>query len=223
MTLVAALISTIFFYVSLLADDSFFYFIPPTGWQPVKEEQQAASIKGSFFSPSSGMTCSSINIAEEITSLDFTQYIQAVQKRYISSKTTWRNLGAFATPAGTGTLTSIDIETPIDKMRVLQLLVPCKDRVVLLTAASPKKEFSKVYPHLITSFRSLTHTNNVESSLLSPEKLPLLQQTLQKSSLTLEALSRFLTEKFAEQGPYWQAQVLAKFLAKNQENHANVK
>lgn len=203
MILAAVLISafTSFLYQELI------YFTPPPDWTSA----QLSSGKRGFVAHSTEHTRPSLYLSVERSTLSYSDYLKSVQRIYTSiPKTSWRKIETLLTKAGSGTLTSIDMDTPHGMLRILQLLLQKQDRMIILTASTTQTQFPSYYPLLLETFRSLSYASSVQSSLQDPSKFSLLEQQLQTAPCQ-QQFARFLQETFPEQGKGWLEEVLLHY------------
>jgi hypothetical protein len=201
-----------FFFLPLLlwaeTPKDFCFFIPPKNWTLVNPSLAPSNVKIAFIAKEKKSFCPSLNFVTENTSLNLSEYLQAVRSLHIADKANrWRILGPLHTKAGKAVLTEIDTETPKGKARLLQAILLKNSVAYILTAALSQETFGLFQKEVLESFRSLSITNSFDDSLSSPEKLALFQEKKELFSeglLSLQTMQDFLSSKFPEEGPYWQ-------------------
>jgi len=156
--LIRALICALLFWDSLFATEAPLpspLFTPPKNW--TEAPLSSSSVKISFFTKGAKEFCPSVNLAEEKTSLSAERYLSAIKKMYMADPDNrWRSLGTIATKSGTAHLTSLDMEAPVGKVRILQSILIKEGVAYILTGAVLAEEFGLYQKELIESFRSLT-------------------------------------------------------------------
>jgi hypothetical protein len=150
---VVAVLTSLFFISSLLADAT---FTPPKDWKKADDSALAKSVKEAFFTKSKKEIPPSINLALEKVSLTAHEYLKAVQKTHESDpKNRWRKLGSIKTSSGTAYLTSLDTETPAGTVRILQSILLDSGTAYILTGAALQEEFPLYQKEFLDSFQSL--------------------------------------------------------------------
>ena len=198
------LIRLLLLFAPLLAEANISMFTPPKEWALVDESLLAPRVKVGFFTKSKQEFCPSINLSEEKISITPKQYLKAVQKIHESNpKNRWRSLGEIPTREGNAILTSIDTETPLGKIRLLQVIF-CKEGVAyILTGAALLEEFGKYQKEFLASFKSFRIIQNTTLE----EKARSIASTLKtKSPKGLQEALR----KETEEGGYFQLLLLKK-------------
>jgi hypothetical protein len=169
------------FTSSLVAENSYCFFHPPSGWEITDPSTLSPRVKIRFVKPKSKGFCPSINLTVESTSVSLSEYLKAVKTIHEQDKgNQWRQLGKVHTTAGVAQLTQIDTSSEWGTIRMLQLILIKEGSAYLLTAAALKEEFSKFYQEIQTSFRSLNLTNDLFQPIAQLEKKELLLEKKQK-------------------------------------------
>lgn len=132
--------------------------VPPTHWEPVDKKLLAPSVKEGFFTKSKKAFCPSLNLAIENSVLvSPEEYLRSVQKiQEEDPGRRWRKLGTLTTRAGSAFLTSIDMETPLGNVRLLQAILLREKTAYLLTGAALQEEFPLYQETFLDAFRSFT-------------------------------------------------------------------
>ena len=201
-------------------------FSPPKGWHKNPIETPSSRVKVSFFTKAKQEFCPSINLLEEKVSSSIEEYLKNIQKMYESdSNNRFRRLGTLKTRAGTAHLTSLDMETALGKVRVLQSIFLQEGIAYILTGAVLQEDFGLYQKDLTTSFRSFSLESNLydyvqnemqKSTLIN--QIQSLLSTQKKDKKHLDPFKRFVTQEFKEEGSYWQLLLLEEIEKKLSEN-----
>jgi hypothetical protein len=197
----------VFIPVFIQADISM--FTPPKAWSLVDDSLLAPHVKVGFFTKSKQEFCPSINLSEEKITITFKQYLKAVQKIHESDpKNRWRSLGEIPTKEGNAALSSIDTETSLGKIRLLQMIFCKGETAYILTGASLLEDFSKYQKEFLNAFKSF---RLMPDSILE-EKAESIASTLNKDST--KEIQKAL-KKETEEGGYFQLLLLKKLSPSN--------
>ncbi len=201
-------------------------FSPPKGWHKNPIETPSSRVKVSFFTKAKQEFCPSINLLEEKVSSSIEEYLRKIQKIYESdSSNRFRRLGTLKTQAGIAYLTSLDMETTLGKVRVLQSIFLQEGIAYILTGAVLQEDFGLYQKELTDSFRSFSLESDLYNYIQNDQqKSALIHQiqnllpTQKKDKKQWESFKRFVTQEFKEEGSYWQLLLLEeteKKLSKN--------
>lgn len=207
------LLTCLLLVASLQGKETFSFFVPPSGWDLVDPSLLSSTVKVGFVGPSKTALRPSINFVEEPTSLSLSEYMQAVRSLHVADRANrWRILGPLHTSAGKAVLTEIDTETPLGKVRLLQSILVKDGIAYILTGAMARGSFGLLQKEFIDSFRSLSITEDLSSSLISEKKSLFLEKSKLFSSglISLSELKKTLSQEFKEEGSYWQILALKK-------------
>ncbi|MBS0604435.1 MAG: hypothetical protein JSS60_05275 [Verrucomicrobia bacterium] len=157
------------------------FFTPPQGWEIADPKSLSPRVKIAFLKNTGKGFCPSINLAVEPTQVSLNEYLKAVRAIHEQDRSNhWRALGKVRTSAGLAQLTEIDSTTEWGPIRMLQLIFIKEGRAYVLTAAALKEEFSNFYKEIQTSFRSLTLTTDLVSTIPQLERRETLKQKQQQ-------------------------------------------
>ncbi len=168
------LYASIFFFLSLHGEETVNVkaeFSPPQGWVKNLSPLPSSRVKTSFFTKGRKEFCPSINLTEEKVSLSIEEYIKAVRTLYQADPDNrWRRLGTLKTKGGTAHLTSLDMQTPLGSVRVLQSIFLDQGTAYILTGAVLQEDFGLYQKDLINCFRSF-HLVSSKEAILHHENL----------------------------------------------------
>ncbi len=154
------------------------YFIPPKGWEFADPSHLSPRVQVGFVMVNKNNSFNpSLNLAiEEKVEVGMEEYLKCIKARHEKEhKNRWRDLGSFATPAGTARLTSLDTKTEGGEARLLQLILIKDKQAYILTAAASKEDFGQHHQEFEKAFRSLQLTDDLLKNLGDSAKQACLQ------------------------------------------------
>lgn len=130
-------------------------FDAPTGWRHAETPADSPYVKIFIVGTGKKGYPPSINLCIEPFSGSLQEYIKRVQKINQEEGGTWKDLGAFQTPAGKGDLSQLDLITQFGPVRMLHFILVDKGHAYIFTAAARRDEFSLYYKEFFAAIRSL--------------------------------------------------------------------
>lgn len=201
----------------------FALFCPPKKWEIVDARALSPRVTVGFVKKLGSGFSPSINLATEKIRCTEMEYLKTVRSLYEADRETrWRDVGTIHTKAGDARLTEIDMKSKWGPVRMMQMLFIRGDTVYILTAAAPKKQFSKYTDDFHQCFTSFSLEDDLLKMMQTEEELSLITNKINclketKGKLSLEknadsslwqkecsATEKFLSESFPHHGAYWQ-------------------
>lgn len=190
--------------ISSLLLAHFTFFVPPKNWKVVPPKKEP--IKVAYVGPNKGGLAPSLNLATIPITSDEALYIEKVIERFNKEpKQRCFKIGDFKTKSGRAHLLQIDVEKCYGKMRIWQLILMKGKEAHLMTAVAKKEDFSLYQNDFLTSFSSLSQTEDLFESINS--------DAIKTHALLLkkpQKMLKFLQKNFSHLGSYWHALCLAE-------------
>lgn len=130
-------------------------FTPPLNWLAIDPKDLSPHVKAMFVGQAKKKIPPSINLSLEPFSGSLADYLQIVKSINERHGDLWKDLGSIQIQGGEASLSQADVKSPQGTLRLLHVMILKKGTLVILTGASLKEEFSRYYPEIIASLKSL--------------------------------------------------------------------
>jgi hypothetical protein len=195
-------------------------FVPPEGWECVKNPAPSSYVQIGFLGEGDASTPfrPSLNLAIEETHLSLKEYLKVVRELHETEMNVrWRDLGQLTFHAGQGRLTELTSHSPCGEVKMLQGIFVSGGHAYILTGATLKEEFSQHQSKLLSSIRSLVLSPNLFSRIEDKAKRLEFEErfktfetlsTLEMKKAAWEKLQKRILEDFSSLGSYWHFLIL---------------
>lgn len=206
MTLLISLALLPFF---LFAKDEILLFTPPNDWKVQDPKKYSPYVTVAYAGKEEGFFRPSLNLAIEKnagTEKEFLECVNKIQKKKPKSK--WRKRSSIETNAGIAHLYEDEIITKAGAIKILQAILVKDNTAYILTGNCLIKDLLTYLPIHISTFKTLTFTNDLYSLIEEKKKAEILKDM---ESLNLKNFSTFQKKIEIEGkslGSYWQLLVL---------------
>lgn len=191
----------VFSFINLESYESspFAFFTPPPNWLIVNSEKQSPGIKIGFIASKRKIFTPALSFAIEKISHK-QAYLKAVKSHHFKNRFhRLTDLGEFETKSGQAHLFQIDLKNNWGNIRILQSILIKDQRAYILTGSCLKKDFQTISQLFIQTFRSLTISKDLLSSLYENNPLKRNIINLKKSFLKYFSSAKGTQEKLFQE------------------------
>ncbi len=149
------LICLLLLVATLSANEQSVLFDPPPGWKMAESDQLPRYVEAMVIGESRSNYPPSINVGVEEFNGSLRDYLKIVKRINEVQNNCWKSLGFVETAAGKADLSTVDIQTPWGKVRLLHVILVREGKAIILTGAAKQEEFTALYPILLKSMRTL--------------------------------------------------------------------